>query len=53
MDGLSALSTGLASSKAATQVGVDVLRSVQNLETTVASELFGSLGLGTAIDTSA
>ncbi len=49
MDALS-LSSDLSSSAVNAQIGVDVLRSVQNLDKTAMAELFGSIGLGTAID---
>ena len=47
---VASLSTGLAQSAVDSQVSVSVLKSLQNLDKSVAAELFGSIGLGTAVD---
>lgn len=44
------LSTGLAQSAVSSQVGVSVLKSLQNLDKSLAAELFGSIGLGTNVN---
>lgn len=49
-DSAAALSTSLSASSVADQVQVGVVRSVNNLDKTLATELFGSLGLGQNID---
>lgn len=50
---LGSVSTGLAQAAVSTQVNVSVLKSLQNLESTLAGELFGSIGIGTTIDAQA
>lgn len=52
-DSAAALSTGLSATAVADQVQIGVVRSVENLEKTVASELFNSIGLGQTIDSRA
>jgi len=47
---LGSISTGLAQSGVASQVNVSVLKSLQNLESTLAGELFGSIGVGRSVD---
>jgi len=45
-----ALSTTAAQSGVLGNVDLSVLASVQNLQAVLVSELFGSLGIGTAVD---
>jgi hypothetical protein len=51
---LSTIATSLSNAPVASgvtgEVDLSVLKTVQNLQLTVASELFGSLGIGTAVD---
>lgn len=49
-DSAAALSTSLSASSVSDQIQVGVMRSVDNLDQTLASELFGSLGLGQNVD---
>lgn len=49
-DSAAALSTGLSASSVADQVQIGVVRAVNNLDKTLASELFSSLGLGQNVD---
>jgi hypothetical protein len=46
-----ALSTSMAMSNAASSVTIGVMRDAQNLEQDLVARLFGSMGVGNAVDT--
>jgi hypothetical protein len=49
-DSAAALSTSLSAASVSGQIQVGVVRSVDNLDKTLATELFSSLGLGQNVD---
>jgi len=47
---LGSLSTGMAMSAVGSQVQIGVLKSLQNLDKSLAAEMFASIGLGQSVD---
>ncbi|HLI97030.1 MAG TPA: hypothetical protein VKT72_13255 [Candidatus Baltobacteraceae bacterium] len=44
------IATGMALSSVAGQVGVGVMKDIQNLQSDLVARLFGSMGIGNSID---